>query len=63
MHVCVCHIFYINLFLSFIYEYIFTKFAENFYGYESKSAKKKKKKKIVLIFKQHGGHSRLFENH
>ena len=37
---------YINLYISFIYEYIFTEFAENVYGYENMSVKK-----FVLILK------------
>ena len=60
MHVCVrlSH-FYINLYISFIYEDIFAKFAENVYGCENMSVKKScphlKKTK-------HGSHSRLIEN-
>ena len=40
MHVRVClsH-FYINLYISFIYEDIFTKFAENVYGCENMPVK------------------------
>ena len=57
--VCLSH-FYINLYISFFYEDIFTKFTENVHGYENMSVKN-----VVLILKknQYGCHSRLFENH
>ena len=60
MRVCV-HLshFYINLYISFIYEDIFTRFAENDYGCENMSAKN-----FVLIWKkQYGNHSQLLKNH
>ena len=45
---CVClSYFYFNLYISFIYEDIFTKFAENVYGYENMSLKY-----FVLILKK-----------
>ena len=50
--------FCINLNISFIYEYIFTKFAGNVYGYENLSLKKFQ----PHFEKQNGRHRLLFEN-
>ena len=42
MHLCmcvsICHVFYINLYISFIHKEIFTKFVDNVY-YENMSVK------------------------
>ena len=49
-HACACvclSSFYINLYVLFIYENIFTKLSENVYGYENMSLKT-----FVLIFKK-----------
>ena len=51
--------FYINLNISFIYKDIFTKFAGNVYGYENMSVQNFG----LILKKQNGRHSKLFENH
>ena len=50
--------FYINLNILFMYKDIFTKFADNVYGYENMSVQN-----FGLILKTKGHHSQLFENH
>ena len=51
--------FYLNCYISFIYEYIFTKFAENVYGYEHFFCKN-----FWCRFEnQNGRHSQFLENH
>ena len=51
--------FYINLYISAIYEDIFTKFEETIYGYENMFVKSC----VIILKKQHGRHGGLFENY
>ena len=60
MHVCIhsSH-FYINLYISFIYKIIFTKFAGNVYSYGNMSVQNFG----LILKKQNGRNSRLFKSY